>query len=102
MRHDLKHCNTMPEVRDEIDRLDREIVPLLLERLEYISQAGRIKTDRNTVRDNDRVEDVVSKVLSKAQEQNGNTRYIEEIYRHLIEWSINFEFDVWDELDTKP
>jgi isochorismate pyruvate lyase len=86
----------MSEVRAEIDRVDREIVPLLLERLEYIAQAGQIKQDRSAVRDNARVEDVVSKALATAKSQDGNEQYIEEIYRHLIEWSINHEFGVWD------
>lgn len=93
----MKKCQNMQEVREEIDRVDRLIVPLLLERLGYIEQAGHIKTDRNTVRDNWRVEDVVFKAKEKAKEQGGDTAYIETIYRHLIEYSINHEFDVWDE-----
>ena len=56
----------MSDVRAEIDRVDREIVPLLLERLEYIKQAGHIKTDRDTVRDEWRIEDVVSKAKATA------------------------------------
>ncbi|UTW56900.1 chorismate mutase [Kordiimonas sp. SCSIO 12610] len=88
----------MPEVRAEIDRIDREIVPLLLERLEYIAQAGHIKADRNTVRDEDRVEDVVQKALTTAEKLNGNATYIEDVYRYLIEWSINYEFGVWDKV----
>lgn len=92
----MKHCNTMAEVRAEIDRVDRLIVPLLLERLDYIKQAGHIKADRDTVRDEWRVEDVVSKAKATASAQEGDTSYIEDIYRHLIEWSINHEFGVWD------
>ena len=91
-----KSCKNMSEVRAEIDRVDRLLVPLLLERLEYIKQAGHIKTDRARVRDNNRVEDVVSKALGTAGAINGNKDYIEDIYRHLIEWSINHEFTVWD------
>lgn len=87
----------MAEVREEIDRVDRLIVPLLLERLEYIKQAGGIKADRNTVRDEWRVEDVVKKAKETAEKQGGDLTYINDIYRHLIEWSINHEFGVWDE-----
>ncbi|MFC4348205.1 chorismate mutase [Kordiimonas lipolytica] len=92
----MKQCKTMAEVREEIDRVDRLIVPLLLERLQYIAQAGHIKPNRSAVRDNWRVEDVVSKAKSVAEQQSGNQSYIEDIYRHLIEWSINHEFGVWD------
>lgn len=93
----LKNCETMKDVREEIDRVDQLIVPLLLERLGYIAQAGHIKQTRDTVRDPWRIEDVVSKVKVASEAADGNTRYIEEIYRHLIEWSINHEFVVWDD-----
>jgi len=86
----------MAELRDEIDRVDRLIVPLLLERIQLIAQAGHIKTDRNTVRDDWRIEDVVSKVKAEASKYEGDTDYIETVYRYLIEYSINHEFDVWD------
>lgn len=92
----MKNCRTMAEVREEIDRVDRLIVPLLLERLGYIAQAGHIKPDREAVRDEWRIEDVVSKAKETAQGLNGNEAYIEDIYRHLIEWSIAHEFTVWD------
>ncbi len=92
----------MTEVREEIDRVDQLIVPLLLERLEYIKQAGHIKQDRDVVRDEWRVEDVVSKAKASAARNDGNQEYINDIYRHLIEWSINHEFGVWDDVNKKP
>jgi len=97
----LKNCQNMKEVREEIDRVDQLIVPLLLERLGYIAQAGNIKQERDAVRDAWRIEDVVAKVKSAAQMVDGNSVYIEEIYRHLIEWSINHEFVVWDDVNNK-
>lgn len=93
----MKQCQDMQQVREEIDRVDRLIVPLLLERLGYIEQAGHIKSDRDAVRDNWRIEDVVSKVKAAADAEQGDLGYIEAIYRYLIEYSINHEFDVWDE-----
>ncbi|WP_308909899.1 chorismate mutase [Pseudokordiimonas caeni] len=92
----MKTCSTMAEVRTEIDRVDRLIVPLLLERLGYIEQAGHIKGSRDTVRDEWRIEDVVAKVKACGAEEGGNQQYLEDIYRHLIEWSIAHEFTVWD------
>ena len=92
----LKQCENMADLREEIDRVDRLIVPLLLERIQLIAQAGHIKTDRDTVRDEWRIEDVVSKVKAEAAKQGGNLEYIEDIYRYLIDYSINHEFGVWD------
>lgn len=97
----MKKCTTMPEVREEIDRIDRAIVPLLVERLGYIKLAGHIKQDRDTVRDEWRVEDVISKVMASAQSCNGNQQMTEDVYRFLIEWSIRHEFDVYDAIKSK-
>jgi len=36
-------CNTMAEVREGVDALDRELVALLVKRQAYMSAAGRIK-----------------------------------------------------------
>lgn len=94
----LKHCKNMAELRDEIDRVDRLIVPLLLERIQLIAQAGHIKTDRGTVRDEWRIEDVVAKVKAEAAREDGDIHYIEAVYRFLIDYSIEHEFDVWDEI----
>lgn len=93
----MKNCENMSEVREEIDRIDRLIVPLLLERIHYIAEAGHIKSDRDRVRDEWRIEDVVSKVKAEALKHGGDADYVETIYRYLIDYSINHEFDVWDE-----
>jgi len=42
-------CNTMAEVREGVDALDRELVALLVKRQAYMSAAGRIKNDRDAV-----------------------------------------------------
>ena len=86
----------MDDVRANIDRIDRAIVPLLLERLTYIKAAAGIKAERGMVRDEARVEDVVSKAKATASSQQGDTAYIEDIYRFLIEWSIAHETNEWD------
>ena len=88
----------MGDVRREIDRVDRAIVRLVAERQNYIEQAGRIKQSRDTVRDNDRVEDVVAKVRNAAHSEGANPDLVEEVYRTMIEWCINYEFTVFDSL----
>lgn len=89
-------CHTMQEVRREIDRIDRALVKLLAERLTYIEQAGVIKGDRNTVRDEDRIEDVVEKVVREGEAQGLPRSMAEPLWRMLIEKSIEHEFTVFD------
>ena len=89
-------CNTMQEVRREIDRLDRELVKLLAERQSYIEQAGRIKGERSAVRDDARIEDVVEKVLAEAERAGLSPAIAEPLWRLLIEKSIEHEYTVFD------
>ena len=93
-----KTCNDMNEVRAAIDALDREIVALLADRLHFINEAGRLKADRDAVRDEARVEDVVAKVRASAAAAGMNPDFIEPLYRDLIERSIAHEFNVFDRL----
>ena len=94
-------CNTMPEVRNEIDRIDRELVRLLAERQTYIEQAGAIKGERTAVRDEARIEEVVAKVLTEADRAGLSRAIAEPLWRLLIEKSIEHEFAVFDEKKKK-
>ena len=96
-------CKTMADVRAGVDALDRELVRLLVTRQGYMSAAARIKSDRNTVHDAERIEDVVSKVLIEAERQGLSGEIAEPVWRKLIERCIAFEFDEWDDLrkDTR-
>lgn len=89
-------CTTMEEVRDGVDRLDRALVELIAERARYMEAAARIKPHRGTVRDEARIEDVVSKVLSEAEKAGLPQQIAEPVWRELVERSIAYEFEVWD------
>ncbi|MEO0411791.1 MAG: chorismate mutase [Pseudomonadota bacterium] len=90
-------CDTMEDVRREIDRVDRALVVLLAERLSYIEQAGVIKPQRGDVRDEARIDDVLSKVKAAGARFDLPDAYLTDVFRHLIEWSIAHEFGVFDE-----
>jgi len=88
-------CGSLTEVRANIDRLDRIIVPLLAERAGYVSQAGHLKPTRAAVVDHDRIEDIIVKVRALASEQGTDPDLIERIYRAMIDSYIAFEDGVW-------
>jgi len=89
-------CASMIEVRREIDRVDRAIVALLAERLDYIAQAGNIKGRRAEVRDEARIKDVLAKVTAEASNAGADPDLVAKLYRDLIEWCITYEFTVFD------
>jgi isochorismate pyruvate lyase len=98
MTKDPEHCRDMAELRAEIDRLDRELVALLAQRQRYIERAAEIKQNRNIVRDEARVVDVVAKVLIAARKVGLDPNIAEPVWRTLIERCIAHEFDRFDEL----
>jgi isochorismate pyruvate lyase len=89
-------CTTMEELRDAIDALDVELVTLLARRQAYIERAAALKQDRNTVRDEARIEDVVKKVLAAARQAGLSLAIAEAVWRVLIERSIQHEFQKFD------
>jgi isochorismate pyruvate lyase len=90
-------CRTMPELRVQIDRLDRALVALVAERQRYIERAAQIKPDRNLVRDEARIADVVSKVLAEARRAGLSEAIAEPVWRTLVEHSIAHEFAAFDQ-----
>ncbi len=89
-------CETMAEVRDGVDRLDRALTALIAERSRYMEAAARIKPSRDVVRDEARIEDVVTKVKAAAREVGLAEDIAEPVWRELVERSIAYEFTVWD------
>lgn len=89
-------CQTMAEVREGVDALDRELVRLLVTRQGYMHAAARIKPNRDAVYDEPRIEDVVSKVLAEAKIQGLSAEIAEPVWRKLIERCIAHEFGVYD------
>lgn len=93
-------CQTMAEVRQGVDALDRQLVALLVERQGYMDAAARIKQDRAAVRDEARIEDVVTKVKAAARAAGLSEAIAEPVWRTLVERCIAYEFEVWDRLRT--
>lgn len=91
-------CESMAEVRQGVDALDRVLVTLLAERQRYMDAAARIKQDRDAVHDAARIEDVVSKVKASARAAGLSEEIAEPVWRTLIDRCIAYEFTVWDRL----
>lgn len=96
IEYPVRKCSDMEELRAEIDQLDQRIVELLSVRQGYMEQAAHIKQERNQVRDETRVEDVVSKVVCHAEKVGAHTDLVEKLYREMIEWCINYEMEIFD------
>ena len=91
-------CESMAQVRAGVDALDRELVALLARRQGYMDAAARIKSDRAHVRDDVRVEEVITRVKVSARAAGLAESIAEPVWRTLIDRSIAYEFERWDQL----
>lgn len=84
-----ENCETMQDVRVEIDRLDGALVHLLAQRAGYIDRAAQVKAQVGLpARIDARVEEVVANVRRAAQAEGLDPDLVETVWRQLIEWSI--------------
>ena len=82
-------------VRENIDRLDRELIGLMAERGGFVEQAARFKTSRADVEAPKRVEQVVAKVRALASEAGLPPAVAEAAYRAMIAAFIEVEQSAW-------
>ena len=84
-------CTSLNEVRQHIDSIDNKIIKLIAERGTYVAQAAAFKKTEDAVKAPDRVESVIAKVRTKAEEYGANPDMIESLYREMIRNFIRME-----------
>ncbi|TAN09665.1 MAG: chorismate mutase [Burkholderiaceae bacterium] len=94
----VRHCDTLGDVRRAIDALDDVLVPLLVTRAGYMTEAARIKETSDQVRDEARIADIVRRVRAKAQAEGGDPALMEVLYRALMETCIAHEAHEFERL----
>ena len=88
-------CNSMDELRHQIDKLDVKIVELLANRSEFIDRATELKKSNGMpARIPERIESVVSNARNAAEELDLDADLVEKIWRILIDWSIQREAEI--------
>ena len=94
------NLHTMTDVRYQVDTLDAQLVPLLLQRLQCMRAAAQIKSKRDQVRDDQRVAAVLDHVKQRARQLGADAsdvEAIEAIYSQLIEFCIGYELRHFDQ-----
>lgn len=87
----IVECESIEEVRVNIDRIDRQIVALLAERGSYVKQAARFKKTTDDVQAPQRIEQVIAKVTLLSRELGANPAVTEQVYRAMIHAFIDAE-----------
>jgi isochorismate pyruvate lyase len=86
----------MVDVRYEIDRIDRVLVGIIAERQSFMDAAARIKPNREAVRDEARIADVLAKVFAEGRKVGLSPAIAEPVWRAMMEACIAYEFAAYD------
>jgi isochorismate pyruvate lyase len=82
-------CATMAALRDQIDRIDRDLLDLFCERAGYIDRAIVLKRrDNISARTTDRVAQVIANIREGARLRGLDPDLMERIWTELIEAAI--------------
>ena len=98
---EAEKCNSMDEVREEIDRIDRELVDLICERFSYVDRAWQLKKAPADARVPWRVQQVIDKVKARAAENKLPPELVEALWRQMIGWFIQYEEERLRQAGTK-
>jgi isochorismate pyruvate lyase len=90
-------CQTMIEVREGVDAIDRALVDLLAQRFGYMDAAARIKPTRDAVRDEGRKAQVIANAVAAARTAGLPDGLAESLWEALVEASIAYELSVWNQ-----
>jgi isochorismate pyruvate lyase len=99
VRTPADECADLDEIRAGMDSIDREIVALLAQRVEYVRAAAKFKTSSTAVSAPERVAAVLKTRREWAEAQGLSGEAIEGIYRALIAYCIAEEHKQWEALN---
>ena len=91
-------CNSIDEVRNNINNIDEQIVKLIAQRDEFVKQAAKFKKDSDAVKAPKRVEEVINKVKDLAKSTSANEEVLENVYRTMINSFIKAEMKEFEKL----
>ncbi len=88
---EIKNCNSLDEVRDEIDKVDEQIIKLIASRKNYVKQAAKFKHSIDEIKADERVADVLNKVRHQALSLSLSPNLVTEIYQRMIDDMVETE-----------
>ena len=96
----MKKCNTLEEVRTEIDKLDEKLVELISDRSHYIRQAAAFKNSVDEVKAEERIEFILQRVRHLAIEKGINPNMLSELFTIMIDEMVETEIAEFRNTDT--
>ena len=70
----------MKEVRKRIDKIDSQILPLMVKRSQLVNRALSLKTRKSEIIDTKRINEIKKKVSNQAKKLGANPKLISDIW----------------------
>ena len=96
----MKKCNTLEEVRSEIDILDTKLVELISQRSHLIRQAAAFKESVEEVKADDRIDFILQRSRHKAIELGINPNMISDLFKIMIDEMVEMEISEFRNADV--
>ncbi len=88
---EIKKCNSLEEVRKEIDKIDDKIVELIAARNAYIKQLAHFKNSVDEIKAKDRIDDIINRMRARAIELDLSPNLINDLYLRMIDAMVDTE-----------
>jgi len=88
---DIKKCNSLEEVRAEVDKVDAEILKLIAKRKDYIKQAAKFKHSVEEIKTDERIDEVLSNARHNALRLGVSPDLVTTIYKAMIDDMVEAE-----------
>ena len=87
-------CISKEEIREQIDRIDQEVISLFASRFEYVSEIVKFKIDIESVVAQERKNHVIKERGEWAEKHGLDKDTFEQIYRFLVDHNIGKELEL--------
>ncbi len=88
---EIDKCTTLEEARQKIDEVDEEIIKLIAKRNDYIKQIAHFKTSVDEVKEEERINDVISRARQQAIDLGLSPNLINDLYVRMIDAMVESE-----------
>ncbi len=88
---EIEKCTTLEEAREKIDEVDEEIIKLIAKRNDYIKQIAHFKTSVDEVKEEERINDVISRARQQAIDLGLSPNLINDLYVRMIDAMVESE-----------
>ena len=96
----MKKYNSIQDIRDEIDKIDLEIIDLISDRKDLVDEVVKLKK-KDQIVDQERIDFILNKLNDEAKKRGIPEQLVEKIWSIMIKTFIEYETKVYDSVHKK-